>query len=63
VALARRTWIGEVIPSCVAFGAHRLVGGVEPQVALAAADRAMYRQKRNAGLALSGARPAAEVRD
>jgi diguanylate cyclase (GGDEF)-like protein len=63
VALARLTCIGVVIPISVAFGALRLVGGEEPQVALAAADRAMYRQKRNAGLALSGARPAAEVRD
>jgi hypothetical protein len=29
----------------VAYGAHRLGPGEDPQVALAAADRAMYRHK------------------
>jgi len=54
VAFTRLSWKGEIIPVSVAFGAHRLVAGDEPQVALAAADRAMYRHKRN-----RGARPAA----
>ena len=54
VAVTPLSWKGEIIPISVAFGAHRLVGGEEPQVALAAADRAMYRHKRN-----RGARPAA----
>jgi diguanylate cyclase (GGDEF)-like protein len=40
------SWKGAVIPISVAFGAHRLTAGEDPQVALAAADRAMYRQKR-----------------
>jgi diguanylate cyclase (GGDEF)-like protein len=51
VALTRLSWKGETIPVSVAFGAHRLVAGEEPQVALAAADRAMYRHKRNRGAA------------
>jgi hypothetical protein len=46
VAATRLTWKGETIPISVAFGAHRLLAGEEPQVALAAADRAMYRNKR-----------------
>ena len=46
VAVARGFLEGEIIPISVAFGAHRLVAGEEPQVALAAADRAMYRHKR-----------------
>jgi diguanylate cyclase (GGDEF)-like protein len=54
VAFTRLSWKGKIIPVSVAFGAHRLVAGDEPQVALAAADRAMYRHKRN-----RGARPAA----
>ena len=45
----RLSWKGEIIPISVAFGAHRLVAGEEPQVALAAADRAMYRHKRERG--------------
>ena len=49
VALTQLSWKGEIIPVSVAFGAHRLVAGDEPQVALAAADRAMYRHKRNRG--------------
>ena len=49
VALTRLSWKGEIIPISVAFGAHRLVAGEEPQVALAAADRAMYRHKRERG--------------
>jgi diguanylate cyclase (GGDEF)-like protein len=46
VAVTRLAWKGEIIPISVAFGAHRLVAGEDPQVALAAADRTMYRQKR-----------------
>jgi diguanylate cyclase (GGDEF)-like protein len=49
VAFTRLSWKGAIIPVSVAFGAHRLVAGDEPQVALAAADRAMYRHKRNRG--------------
>jgi diguanylate cyclase (GGDEF)-like protein len=51
VALTRLSWKGEIIPISVAFGAHRLVAGEEPQMALAAADRAMYGQKRDRGRA------------
>lgn len=40
------TWQGRVIPMSVAYGTHRLGAGEDPQVALAAADRAMYRHKR-----------------
>ena len=46
IAEARFTWDGTVIPVSVAFGAHALSPGEDPQEALAAADRAMYRQKR-----------------
>jgi hypothetical protein len=53
VAFTRLSWHGEIIPISVAFGAHQLVAGEDPQVALAAADRAMYHQKRDR------ARPAA----
>jgi GGDEF domain-containing protein len=60
VAFTRLSWKGEIIPISVAFGAHRLVAGEEPQVALAAADRAMYRQKRNGGGAGLAAGPASE---
>lgn len=49
VACTRLSWKGENIRISIAFGAHRLVAGEEPQVALAAADRAMYRQKRDRG--------------
>jgi diguanylate cyclase (GGDEF)-like protein len=38
---------GNPIVISVAFGAHRLTAGEEPQAALAAVDRTMYRQKRN----------------
>jgi diguanylate cyclase (GGDEF)-like protein len=60
VALTRLAWKGERIPVSVAFGAHRLVAGEEPQVALAAADRAMYRHKRNRGAASPVAAPGDE---
>jgi diguanylate cyclase (GGDEF)-like protein len=60
VALTRLSWKGETIPVSVAFGAHRLVAGEEPQMALAAADRAMYRQKRNRGTAASVVGPGSE---
>jgi diguanylate cyclase (GGDEF)-like protein len=59
VAFTRLSWKGKIIPISVAFGAHRLVAGEEPQVALAAADRAMYRHKRNRGMARPDAGPAA----
>jgi diguanylate cyclase (GGDEF)-like protein len=39
-------WEGATIPISVAHGAHRLSPGEDPQMALAAADRAMYLQKR-----------------
>jgi len=39
----------------VAYGAHGLAPGEDPQEALAAADRAMYRQKRASGRTLAGA--------
>jgi hypothetical protein len=34
------------VPVSVAYGAHGLAPGEDPREALAAADRAMYRQKR-----------------
>jgi diguanylate cyclase (GGDEF)-like protein len=37
---------GHTIAISVAYGAHRLSAGEEQQAALAAVDRAMYRQKR-----------------
>jgi diguanylate cyclase (GGDEF)-like protein len=52
---------GQTIPISVACGAHRLAAGEEPQVALAAVDRAMYRQKRDLGAregATTASRPA-----
>ena len=49
VADARFTWDGRTVPISVAFGAHGLSPGEDPQAALAAADRAMYRQKRTHG--------------
>ena len=42
-------WEGTTIPISVAYGAHRLSPGEAPQIALAAADRAMYRHKRASG--------------
>jgi diguanylate cyclase (GGDEF)-like protein len=45
VARAQFVWKGTIIPMSVAYGAHRLGPGEDPQVALAAADRAMYRHK------------------
>jgi diguanylate cyclase (GGDEF)-like protein len=39
-------WEGQPIPMSVAYGAHRLIPTEDAQCALAAADRAMYRQKR-----------------
>ena len=49
VAATPLSWKSESIPISVAFGAHRLAAGEEPQLALAAADRAMYRNKRQRG--------------
>jgi len=46
VALTPVVSSGDAISISIAYGAHRLAAGEEPQVALAAADRAMYRQKR-----------------
>ena len=57
VACTRLSWKGKVIPISVAFGAHRLVAGEEPQVALAAADRAMYRQKHDRARPAGGSGP------
>ena len=45
VAGAQLTWKRTVISMSVAYGAHRLGPGEDPQMALAAADRAMYRHK------------------
>jgi diguanylate cyclase (GGDEF)-like protein len=42
-------WEETRIPISVAYGAHRLSPGEDPQIALAAADRAMYRHKRVSG--------------
>lgn len=42
-------WEGKRIVMSVAYGAHGLSPGENPQEALAAADRAMYRQKRTHG--------------
>jgi diguanylate cyclase (GGDEF)-like protein len=39
-------WHGAAVPLSVAYGAYRVRAGVDPQVALAAADREMYRNKR-----------------
>jgi diguanylate cyclase (GGDEF)-like protein len=46
VAARKLVWQQGVIPVRVAYGAHRLGAGEDPQEALAAADRAMYAQKR-----------------
>jgi diguanylate cyclase (GGDEF)-like protein len=46
VAKRPLAWQGQRIAMSVAFGAHRLTAGEDAQTALAAADRAMYRQKR-----------------
>ena len=61
VASTQLRWKGEIIPISVAFGAHRLVAGEEPQVALAAADRAMYRHKRDRSRGGPPAVPAGET--
>lgn len=46
VAARELVWQERVIPVRVAYGAHRLSAREDPQEALAAADRAMYAQKR-----------------
>jgi len=46
VAATRFEWEGRPIPVSVACGAHRLQPGEDVQQALAAADRAMYADKR-----------------
>ena len=40
-------WQGEAVPLSVAYGTYRLPAQQDAQAALAAADRAMYRHKRN----------------
>lgn len=45
VAVADFRWEGAAIPLSIAYGAYRLAPREDAQVALAAADRAMYRQK------------------
>ena len=47
VAGADFRWEGEPIPMSMAYGAYCLTPREDAQLALAAADRAMYRQKRN----------------
>ncbi|MEM7022581.1 MAG: GGDEF domain-containing protein, partial [Pseudomonadota bacterium] len=49
VADTRLVWQGQTIPVSVACGAHNLLAGEDPSLALEAADRAMYRNKRNLG--------------
>jgi diguanylate cyclase (GGDEF)-like protein len=39
------TWESHEIPINVSFGAHTFTSGIDPDDALAAADRAMYKQK------------------
>jgi diguanylate cyclase (GGDEF)-like protein len=46
IAGAPLVWKGKRVPVSVAYGAHGLAPGEDPRDALAAADRAMYRQKR-----------------
>jgi diguanylate cyclase (GGDEF)-like protein len=46
VAASEFRWEGMRVPISVAYGAHCLIPGEEAQIALATADRAMYRQKR-----------------
>jgi len=55
VATRKLVWHNEVIPVQVAYGAHSLGPGEDPQEALAAADRAMYAQKRDRGARTGGA--------
>jgi diguanylate cyclase (GGDEF)-like protein len=49
IAGAPFVWQGKRVPVSVAYGAHGLAPGEDPREALAAADRAMYRQKRACG--------------
>ena len=49
VADTRLVWQGRTIPVSVACGAHSLEAGEDPSLALEAADRAMYRNKRGLG--------------
>jgi diguanylate cyclase (GGDEF)-like protein len=46
IAGAPLAWQGKRVPVSVAYGAHGLAPGEDARDALAAADRAMYRQKR-----------------
>jgi diguanylate cyclase (GGDEF)-like protein len=45
IAAAEFRWEGVAVPPSIAYGAYGLVPREDAQVALAAADRAMYRQK------------------
>jgi diguanylate cyclase (GGDEF)-like protein len=47
IAASDFRWEGASIPLSVAYGTYRLPAGRDAQTALAAADRAMYRHKRN----------------
>ena len=49
IAGADFRWQGQPIAMSVAYGAYPLLAREDAQVALAAADRAMYRQKRQGG--------------
>ena len=49
VAESEFLWESASVPIRVAYGAHQLSPGEDPQTALAAADRAMYRHKRKSG--------------
>lgn len=57
VASNELVWQDRVIPVGVAYGAHRLCPKEDPQEALAAADRAMYAQKRRAHSGSAGGSP------
>jgi diguanylate cyclase (GGDEF)-like protein len=46
IAASEFRWEGEAVPLSIAYGAYVLAPREDAQVALAAADRAMYRQKR-----------------
>jgi diguanylate cyclase (GGDEF)-like protein len=46
IAASEFRWEGVAVPLSIAYGAYGLVPREDAQVALAAADRAMYRQKR-----------------
>jgi diguanylate cyclase (GGDEF)-like protein len=47
IAASQFRWEGRLIPLTVAYGTYGLRAGLDTQAALAAADRAMYRDKHN----------------